>query len=146
MIRRAAPGEADAIARLFREVRGACLPYLPVLHTPEEDRWFFRERVFPACEVWVAGDASPDGFCAFRPGWVDHLYVRPARQGQGVGSALLAQAMRTHSALSLFVFQRNHAAIRFYEARGFRPVTRTDGERNEEGEPDALYAWSGSIP
>src|SRR5690348_10754984 len=75
-IRRADAADAEAIARLFRAVQRAHLAYLPDLHTPEEDLWFFRNRVFVECEVWIAG--TPDGFIAFREGWVDHLYVGTA--------------------------------------------------------------------
>jgi ribosomal protein S18 acetylase RimI-like enzyme len=39
------------------------------------------------------------------------------------------------------VFQRNAAAIAFYRRHGFRLVGLDDGGRNEEGEPDAEYAW-----
>ena len=141
-IRRADPKDAEAVARLFREVRRACLPYLPALHTPDEDRRVFRERVFAECQVWVGGSGTIDGFIAFREGWVDHLYVRPDRHGHGVGTALLGQAMRTYSPLRLWVFQRNAMAIGFYSARGFREIERTDGSRNEERELDALLLWT----
>jgi putative acetyltransferase len=138
-IRRAGADDIVAIARLFRAVVRADLPYLPELHTPEEDLWFFRHRVSVECEVWVAG--ASDGFIAFREGFVDHLYVRGAQQSRGLGSALLAQAMRTYSPLRLWAFQKNATAIRFYAARGFREIERTDGSRNEEREPDVLLEW-----
>jgi putative acetyltransferase len=140
-IRPATPQDVEAVARLNRAVRTACLPYLPDLHTPAEDLWFFRERVFPECTVWVAGETALDGFCAWRPGWVDHLYIRPECHGQGLGTALLARAMAEHSPLRLWAFQRNTQALRFYAARGFRVIERTDGSRNEEREPDALLEW-----
>jgi hypothetical protein len=41
----------------------------------------------------------------------------------------------------LWVFQRNTQARTFYEHRGMRVVELTDGSRNEEREPDALYEW-----
>jgi len=41
----------------------------------------------------------------------------------------------------LWVFQRNTQARDFYEHRGMRVVELTDGSRNEEHEPDALYEW-----
>ena len=63
-IRQANDGDIVPVARLFRAVRAACLPYLPELHTPEEDLAFFRDRVFKECEVWVAG--AMDGFIACR--------------------------------------------------------------------------------
>ena len=142
MIRRAAPSDIPAVARLHREVRAACLPWLPELHAPLEELVFFRDRVFPASEVWVVGADTLDGYCAFRPGWVDHLYIRPERHHQGLGTALLGRAMAVNAALRLWTFQRNADAIRFYRARGFRLLRATDGSRNEEREPDVLLGWS----
>ena len=141
MIRRATPTDAEAVAHLHREVRAACLPYLPDLHAPAEDLAYFRDRVFPPCEVWVAGTDTLDGYCAFRPGWVDHLYVRPERHHLGLGTALLGRAMAVNARLLLWTFQRNTNAIAFYQARGFRLVRETDGSRNEEREPDSLLEW-----
>ena len=43
--------------------------------------------------------------------------------------------------LSLWTFQRNAAARRFYERQGFTLVEATDGSRNMEKEPDVLYRW-----
>jgi hypothetical protein len=43
--------------------------------------------------------------------------------------------------LMLWTFQRNARARQFYEARGFVAAELTDGSRNEEREPDALYRW-----
>jgi GNAT superfamily N-acetyltransferase len=140
-VRRAGITDIEAVARLHRQVRGACLPFLPDLHTPDEDLQFFRGVVFAQCEVWVAGGAAIDGFIAFRAGWVDHLYVRPDCQRRGIGTALLAQATQTYPLLRLWTFQRNDTAIRFYLARGFREIERTDGARNEEREPDMLFEW-----
>jgi putative acetyltransferase len=143
-IRRALPADIESVARIFREIRQACLPYLPDLHTPAEDLAFFRDHVFAECEVWLAEAATLDGFCAFRKGWIDQLYVRPPCHGQGLGTALLAKAMASQKRLRLWAFQRNQPAIAFYLARGFRETLRTDGSANEEREPDALFEWTRS--
>jgi putative acetyltransferase len=140
-IRRADAQDVEAVARLFRAVRDVCLPYLPRLHNAEQDLWFFRERVFPECAIWVAAEERILGFCAVRDDWLDHLYVHPDRHGNGFGSVLLARAMSGRDSLKLWVFQRNRTAIDFYVAKGFRLVETTDGARNEEREPDALYEW-----
>src|SRR5207247_1893261 len=106
-IRRAVVEDAPAVARLSGAVRRACLPYLPDLHTPDEDLAFFRDKVFAQCEVWLVGTDDLEGFIAFRADWVDHLYVRPEHQRRGIGRALLARAMETHSPLRLWTFQKN---------------------------------------
>lgn len=132
----------DEAARVHRVAFDAALPRLAGRHTPEEDRWFFRERVFPACELWGAFDgAAMRGMIAFRAEWIDQLYVMPQAQGDGVGSALLQIAKDGCAGLQLWTFQGNVRARRFYERRGFALVRQTDGD-NEEQEPDALYRWT----
>jgi len=121
------------------------MPYLPDLHTPEEDRAFFRDRVFAECEVWVAKrDGALAGFCAFRVGWVDQLYVDPAHHRRGIGAALLRTAKDANGKLQLWAFARNENALRFYESQGFRLIEATDGGGNEEREPDARLVWERS--
>jgi GNAT superfamily N-acetyltransferase len=80
----------DAAARVHRAAYDRALPWLSGLHTPEEDRWFFRERVFRDCEVWGAFEAGDmSGIIAFRQDWIEQFYVLPGMQGRGVGTALL---------------------------------------------------------
>ncbi len=142
MLRRLQLSDMDAAARIHRVAFDRALPALAGLHTPEEDRWFFRERVFAECELWGAfADAGMTGMIAFRKDWIDQLYVLPEEQGRGVGSSLLQRAQVSFERLQLWTFQRNAVARRFYEARGFTLLRETDGSRNEEKEPDALYLW-----
>ena len=143
-LRQAVFFDMDALARLNRHVRKVCFPYLPDLHTPEEDVAFFRNEVFPFSVIWLA-EAGGElvGFAAVSEGWLDHLYVDPASHGRGIGSLLLQRAKDGNSRLDLWTFQRNAQARRFYEHRGFRLVELTDGSANEEQEPDAHYRWTG---
>jgi GNAT superfamily N-acetyltransferase len=120
------------------------MPWLAGLHTPDEDVWFVRDHVLMASRVYGAmDDGTLIGFIAFREGWIDQLYVLPEAQGRGVGTALLAVATSAWPDLSLWTFQRNTGARRFYERHGFIAVETTDGNSNEEKEPDVRYHWHG---
>ena len=133
------------MAALFGLSLRTGLPFLAQRHTAEEDRAFFRDRVFTICDVWVAErDGELVGMCAFREGWLDHLYVHPDHLRTGIGEALLRTAKDANDRLQLWAFQRNTNALRFYESHGFRLVKTTDGRDNEEHEPDALFAWQRS--
>jgi GNAT superfamily N-acetyltransferase len=140
-IRRACPHDADAIAVLFRRSYGG-LTFLPTLHTPEQDREFFR-RVVRDDEVWVADVGGRiAGFAALGDAMLNHLYVDPEHQGAGIGTALLAQAKdRRPGGFRLWTFQQNEGARRFYERHGCRAIEFTDGSGNEETQPDVLYEW-----
>lgn len=135
---------ARAAARVHRLAFDARFPWLAGLHTPEEDARFYEDDVFRNCAVWGIHD-GPDlvGIIAFHAGWLDHLYVLPAYQGQGYGHDLLEVVKSQNNALELWTFQSNTEARAFYERHGFEPVELTDGSTNEEREPDIRYRWQG---
>ena len=143
MLRQLALTDMGEAAQVHRIAFDRAMPWLVGLHTPDEDSWFYRERVFTTCRVWGRfDDGVLSGIIAFREGWVEQLYVLPAAQGRGVGTELLDVAKRASDQLELWTFERNAPARRFYEARGFALVEQTDGARNEEREPDARYLWT----
>jgi GNAT superfamily N-acetyltransferase len=140
---RATPEDAVAVAAVFGAARRAAMPWLPVLHSEEEDRVHFAE-VIGECEVLVARrEGDPIAFIALKEDLVEHLYVQPDAQRAGIGSALLEAAKSRHpSGLQLWVFQRNHGARAFYAGHGFVEARLTDGSANEEREPDVLLTWT----
>ena len=147
-VRRVAPTDApdgeliEQLVEVFVEARRACLQFLIDLHNADEDRTFLRTVVFPSNQVYVAeAGAAVAGFIAFADGWVNHLYVGPRFQGRGVGTRLLSIAQQSGPSLQLWVFEENTPAIRFYEARGFRAVERTDGSGCEAKRPDVRMKW-----
>jgi GNAT superfamily N-acetyltransferase len=142
MIRRASLDDMPALARLHRHTVTTSLPFVPQMHTPEEDAWWFSERLFATNEVWLAeAGGEPIGYIAFRPGFIEHLFVDPALQGAGLGPQLLAKAKAAFAELSLWTFQQNLRARAFYEKHGFDVVVETDGADNDEKLPDVLYRW-----
>jgi GNAT superfamily N-acetyltransferase len=93
-----------------------------------------------AGEVWVATDADADaaaiGFVSVgslrdadaRPGEGElrAIYLAPETMGTGVGRELLARGERAlarlgHTAATLWVFEENVRARRFYERNGWAP-------------------------
>jgi putative acetyltransferase len=114
-----------AIAGLFRLTRRICLPFLPQLHTPQEDLEFFREKIFPRHDLTIAlMGGTIAGYSAVSPGWLEQLYVLPQCQGSGVGALLLARAKEGQAAFQLYVFQKNLRARRFYEKHGLQLVRK----------------------
>jgi putative acetyltransferase len=142
VIRHARPADAEAVVRIFRESRAEAMPWLPVLHTSEEDAGFFRRTLGGEAYVFEL-DGAVAGFIVLRGDELDALYVAPGLQRRGVGSALLEQAKEARpGGFRFWVFRDNHRARRFYEARGCRKIRETDGAANEERTPDALYEWA----
>jgi ribosomal protein S18 acetylase RimI-like enzyme len=134
--------ESHIAAKLHRR-GGALIPgYDLSLHTPEEDMIFYRDHVMKTCVVWGAFDGEHlRGHIAFRPGWVDHLYVDPNFLRLGIGSKLMQIAKSQQSELRLFTFQSNTRARTFYEMQNFAIEALSDGAGNEEKLPDVTYLW-----
>src|SRR5437764_6432457 len=141
MIRQARADDVDAIATLSRRSYRT-LEFLPILHTPEEDREHFA-GVVERQDVWVAEeDGDVVGFIALDGDLGTFFYVVPEAHGRGVGSALFGQAQQARpEGFGFWVFQANERARRFYERRGCVAVEFTEGAGNEEEQPDVRYEW-----
>jgi GNAT superfamily N-acetyltransferase len=93
ILRRATLDDMTALARLHRRTVQISLPFLPSLHSPQEDAWWFCERLYATNEVWLAEDeGGPVGYIAFRPDFIEHLFIQPEAQSAGLGLQLLEKA------------------------------------------------------
>jgi len=95
----------------------------------------------PAITRWIVRAGQRIGFLARRrladQHYLDHFYLLPAQQGQGVGSAVLQQLQAEAAAEGLPLCLgalRGSAANRFYQRHGFVPT--------HEEEWDIYYRWS----
>lgn len=136
----ARPVDAPAIAAILSDWIDET-DWMPRVHKREQEQAFAADLV---ARGWVSvarirGEIV--GFLARDGAEVVALYVARGARGRGVGSALLARAKRQSPWLALWTFQFNHAAQRFYEARGFHEIARTGGAGNDEKLPDIRYAW-----
>ena len=142
MIRALTTNDAATVAAISRAARFDAIPGYPDLHTPAEDRAFYRSQIDEGDgfgEVDEAGQMR--GFVLWRGQLIEHLYVDVAHQRVGIGSRLLSAALDAIPArpVRLWTFQANARAVSFYRGHGFLEVDQTDGEANEEGLPDVLF-------
>jgi ribosomal protein S18 acetylase RimI-like enzyme len=144
-LRQATAADASRVASLLIDTRAAFMPYAPSARRDEELRAWIASSLIPSGGVVVAEIdgavvAAMHTECSEAISWITQMAVDPAFVGQGIGSLLLAQAVRTMPRpIRLYTFQANQAARRFYERHGFIPIEFTDGQMNEERCPDVLY-------
>lgn len=139
----ASQDDAAQIAKVFATSRDAAMPWLPKLHSADDDLQFFANRVLPNQMVTVARKGNEVlGFSAFSDGWLNHLYVAPIAWRQRLGSALLRRVLADQPSCQLWVFAKNTSAQMFYTRHGFHCAERTDGSGNEEKCADIRMVWS----
>jgi GNAT superfamily N-acetyltransferase len=142
VIRQARLEDADSIARIFCDSRAEAMPWLPVLHPPEDVRDFYAGRLLDDELYVLERDGEVLGWALLAGDELDGFYIAPEAQRQGVGAELFrhVQILRPDR-FGFWVFRDNDRARRFYESHGARCLYETDGATNEEGVPDARYEW-----
>jgi ribosomal protein S18 acetylase RimI-like enzyme len=107
-----------------------------------EDHVHFLNHILPKeCQIELAlVDEKVVGMIAYNELEVSQLYIHNDFQGRGIGRRLLEIAKEQSAGrLTLYTFEINKKAQRFYEKHGFKIIGR--GHENEENLPDILYEW-----
>lgn len=146
-LRRAAAADAPAVADVWLRSYTAALPGVRRAHSDDEVRAHIRDVVVPRGTTWVAEATDEStravvGMMTLDGEKVNALYLAPDWRGRGIGDRFVCLAKElSPTGLTLWAFQVNRPAQRFYERHGFVEVERTDGSGNEEREPDVRYVW-----
>ncbi|MFJ8164254.1 GNAT family N-acetyltransferase [Streptomyces sp. NPDC096136] len=68
------------------------------------------------------------------------LCIDPSSRGRGLAARFMAVAKQQQpDGLTLWTFQVNTSARRFYQRHGVTAVEQGDGRRNDEREPDSRF-------
>ncbi|MGW0874298.1 N-acetyltransferase family protein [Streptomyces sp. NPDC002740] len=143
LLRRACAADARAAADVWLRSHAAALPTVRCAHDEPDVRDWFAHVLVPQYETWVAVTGnSVVGLLVLKGEEVKQLYLEPQWRGRGLGDRFMSLAKQQQpDGLSLWTFQVNGAARRFYRRHGFTEAERTDGQRNDEREPDVRYVW-----
>ena len=117
-------------------------PWMPRIHTRAEDLSFAGHMIEQGWVTVAEDRGGVAGFVARNGDTIHALYVCAGQRNLGCGAQLLARMQAETSDLSLWTFQANTDAQRFYMRHGFQEKDRTDGAGNDEGLPDIRYGWT----
>ena len=135
IIRPCVPADAPALRRIFYDaVHTACAgDYTPAqldAWAPKDyDPAAWAETLFCRTVLAAERDGALLGFGSVGPdGYLDLLYVRPERQGQGLGAAL-CDALEGLYPVGRLTVHASRTARPFFERRGWRVVRAQRVER-----------------
>lgn len=90
------------------------------------------DQYFDAVDLRCAknGNGEIQGFCGVHDGNIEMLFISPDARGKGIGSKLVAYAIKEQGASRVDVNEQNHQALGFYLHIGFKVTGRSplDGQ------------------
>ncbi|AJT42125.1 acetyltransferase [Psychromicrobium lacuslunae] len=133
-LRLAQPADFPALTAIWRAAVEATHDFVSA---EQIDGWEpqILSEYLPALLVQLAESESgqPLGFAGYQRDKLEMLFVDPRVHGQGIGRALVSEAMRRIGPLRVDVNEQNPAAIEFYRRLGFRQQSRS--ETDSDGNP-----------
>ncbi len=135
LIRRCQEADMPQLLEIWLQATLHAFDALPVAFWwPRQEA--LRARLEAGAEIWVIEQAETViAFLALQDAEVLALYVRPERQGEGLGTALLDLARSRCHSLFLWVGVQNRDAVRYYQARGFHI------RREQQGRPQGCNEY-----
>ena len=96
----------------------------------QEEKTKLREIFLPNSQTWVyKEEAQVVGFISLVDNEVGGIFIRPSKQRQGIGKALMDKACSLHDSLELEVFAANKSGRAFYAKYGFVPIKKYREDR-----------------
>ncbi|WML33539.1 GNAT family N-acetyltransferase [Clostridium sp. OS1-26] len=131
---------AEDTVRMWRESKERAISQKEI-HSFEDHVFFLNNILNRDNEIYIATDNNKVvGIIAFNGNEINQLYIHNDYQGKGLGKKLLDMAkINSKGRLTLYTFEVNHKAQRFYERNGFKIIGR--GNENEENLNDIKYEW-----
>lgn len=131
--------------RMWRQSKESAIGQKEI-HSFENHVYFLNHILNNDNKIYIAIDVDNNkvvGMLAFNENEINQLYLHNNYQGMGLGKKFIDMAKsNSKGRLTLYTFEVNHKARRFYENNGFKIISR--GNDNEENLDDIKYEWVAS--
>jgi ribosomal protein S18 acetylase RimI-like enzyme len=134
------PSYAEQTVEMWRDSKEGAIGQTEI-HSFENHLYFLNNILSEQYEIDLALiDDKVVGMIAYDKKEISQLYIHIDYQGIGIGQTLLEKVKEQSSGrLTLYTFEVNENAQRFYKKNGFKIIGR--GHENEENLPDIQYEW-----
>ncbi|WP_336989774.1 GNAT family N-acetyltransferase [Bacillus infantis] len=134
------PHYASETVKMWRDSKEKAIGQKEV-HSFEDHVYFLNNILAGLFRVELALiNGKVVGMIVYNETEISQLYIHTDYQGMGIGTELITRAKeQSVGRLTLYTFEVNENAQRFYEKHGFNIIG--GGFKNEENLPDILYEW-----
>jgi ribosomal protein S18 acetylase RimI-like enzyme len=140
MITKYDPKFAEQTVQMWRKSKEKTIGRKEI-HSFENHVNFLNSTLVKQFQIDIAlMDFKVVGMIVYNDTEINQLYIHIDYQGIGLGKTLLDIAKHNSTGrLTLYTFEVNKIAQRFYEKHGFKIIGK--GHENDENLPDILYEW-----
>jgi ribosomal protein S18 acetylase RimI-like enzyme len=140
IITRYNPKYAEETVKMWRDSKEKALGQ-KAIHSVEDHVYFLNHILPEQFQIeLVLIDEKVVGMIAYNESEINQLYIHIDYQGIGIGQTLINKVKdKSSGKLTLYTFEVNEIAQRFYEKHGFKVIGR--GHENEENLSDIQYEW-----
>ena len=122
MIRKYKETDIEELLDVWNKASSIAHPFLDSEFMEKEKR-NIREVYIPNTKTWVfINKDALDGFIAMMGNEVGAIFVRPEKQGRGIGKDLMDFVSQFHKELEVEVFKDNKIGRAFYDKYGFKII------------------------
>ena len=122
MIRKYEESDIEEFLNVWYKSSSIAHPFLDSAFM-EKEKTNIRDIYIPNTETWVYTQRDVlEGFIAMIGNEVGAVFVRPEKQGQGIGKELMDFVCQFHKTLEVEVFKDNKIGRSFYNKYGFRII------------------------
>jgi ribosomal protein S18 acetylase RimI-like enzyme len=134
------PKYAEETVKMWRDSKEKALGQ-KAIHSVEDHAYFLNHILPEQFQIeLVLIDEKVVGMIAYNESEINQLYIHIDYQGIGIGQTLINKVKdKSSGKLTLYTFEVNEIAQRFYEKHGFKVIGR--GHENEENLSDIQYEW-----
>ena len=127
--------------------RAFCTPDFTAAHTPERQAGYIRRKMAEGSRFYLLSDPEPAGIVSVRDHLIEDLYVLPEKQGRGLGTRLMAFALKICGGeATLWILENNTRAEKLYLRLGFERTGARHEIRHGLDEIEMSLAPGGTRP
>ena len=127
--------------------RAFCQPDFVAAHTPERQAGYIRRKMAEGSRFYLLSDPEPAGIVSVRDHLIEDLYVLPEKQGRGLGTQLMAFAVKECGGeAALWILENNTRAEKLYLRLGFKRTGAHHAIRSGLDEIEMCLAPAGERP
>lgn len=136
ILRPGTPADVPRALAIWRAAVDATHGFLTPADRAEIDIMVAEQFLPHVALILAEDDGGVQGFLVMDGDMIDALFVDPAMHGRGVGTALLAHALKLSPNATVDASEQADNALPFYLARGFEVTGRS--ETDPQGRPYPL--------